>query len=144
MPEMTSDSSMMLIENRRMAWRSGASSSTISRKSPPIGAGPTTRMTSWSLDSSVSNASTMARNHDTLRMSMSWSTVGGICETASRRRCVPIFIATARAPTLCRICRARLSGTMPLGAASSTRAAVWAAASRSLSQFNRKFAIDGT
>ena len=54
-----------------MAWRSGASSSTISRKSPPIGAGPTTRMTSLSLDSSVSNASTMARNHDTSRMSMS-------------------------------------------------------------------------
>ena len=41
---------MMLNEKRSMAWRSGASSSTISRKSPPIGAGPTTRITSLSLD----------------------------------------------------------------------------------------------
>ena len=31
-----------------------------------------------------------------------------------------------------------------VGAASSTSAAVWAAASRSLSQLSRKFAIDGT
>ncbi len=86
----------------------------------------------------------MARNHDTLRMSMSWWIFGGMSETASRRRWVPIFIATARAPTLSRICRARLSGTMPLGAASSTSAAVWAAASRSFSQLSRKLAIDGT
>ena len=70
--------------------------------------------------------------------------LGGMSDTASSRRWVPIFIATARAPTLLRICRARLSGTMPLGAASSTSAAVWAAASRSFSQFSRKFAIDGT
>ena len=86
----------------------------------------------------------MARNHDTSRMSMSWWIFGGMSETASSRRWVPIFIATARAPTLPRICRARLSGTMPLGAASSTSAAVWAAASRSFSQLSRKFAIDGT
>ena len=144
MPEMTSDSSRMLNEKRSMAWRSGASSITISRKSPPIGAGPTTRITSLSLDNSVSKASKMARYHDTLRMSMSWWIFGGMSETASSRRCVPIFIATARAPTLPRICRARLSGTMPLGAASSTSAAVWAAASRSFSQLSRKFAIDGT
>jgi hypothetical protein len=97
-----------------------------------------------SFDNSVSNASMMARYQGTLRMSMSWWIVGGTSATASRRRCEPIFMATACAPTLCRIWRARVSGTMPLGAASSTSAAVWAAASRSLSQLSRKFAIDGT
>ena len=56
----------------------------------------------------------------------------------------PILIATARAPTLFRICRASDSGTMPDGAASSTRAAVLAAAMRSFSRFIRKFAIAGT
>ena len=49
---------------------------------------------------SVSKASTMARSHDTLRMSMSWSIAVGMSEAASRRRCWPIFIATARAPML--------------------------------------------
>src|SRR5262245_31514695 len=53
-------------------------------------------------------------------------------------------MATARAPMLVRISLAKLFGTMPLGAASSTSAAVCAAASRSLSQFKRKFATDGT
>ena len=77
-------------------------------------------------------------------MSMSWSILEGTSEAASNRRCVPIFMATARAPMLVRICLARLSGTMPLGAASSTSAAVCAAASRSFSQFSRKLAIDGT
>ena len=86
----------------------------------------------------------MARHHDTSRMSMSCSMCDGTLEAASRRRWVPIFIATARAPMLARICLARLSGTMPLGAASSTSAAVCAAASRSLSQLSRKLAIDGT
>jgi hypothetical protein len=57
---------------------------------------------------------------------------------------LPIFIATARAPMLVRISFARLFGTIPLGAASSTRAAVWAAASRSFSQFKRKLATEGT
>ena len=120
-----------------MALRSGASSITISRKSPPIGAGPTNRMASLSVQSRVPKASTTARNHDMSRMSTSWLILGGMSSTASRRRWVPIFIATARAPTLCRICRARLSGTMPAGAASSTSAAVWAAARRSLSQPSR-------
>ena len=58
MPEITSDSSRMLTENVSIALRSGASSRMISRKSPPIGAGPTTRITSPGLqNSSVSNAS---------------------------------------------------------------------------------------
>ena len=66
-----------------------------------IGAGPTTRITSpgWSI-SSVSNASMMARHHGTSRMSMSCSICDGTSAAASRRRCVPIFIATARAPML--------------------------------------------
>jgi hypothetical protein len=53
-------------------------------------------------------------------------------------------MATARAPMLLRICRASESGTMPEGAASSTSAAVFAAARRSFSRFIRKFAIAGT
>jgi len=53
-------------------------------------------------------------------------------------------MATARAPMLRRISRASESGTMPEGAASSTSAAVFAAASRSFSRFIRKFAIAGT
>ena len=78
------------------------------------------------------------------RASTSCCTSLGRLEVASSRRCWPIFIATARAPMLSRICFASDSGTMPLGAASSTSAAVWAAASRSLIQASRKFAIDGT
>ena len=42
----------MLPEKRHIALRSGASSRTISTKSPPIGAGPTTRMTSSGLQNS--------------------------------------------------------------------------------------------
>ena len=53
-------------------------------------------------------------------------------------------MATARAPTLVRICRASESGTIPKGAASSTRAAVLAAARRSFSRLVQKFAIEGT
>jgi hypothetical protein len=75
---------------------------------------------------------------------MSCAISDGMSAAASRRRWLPIFMATARAPMLLRICFARLSGTMPLGAASSTSAAVCAAASLSLSQFRRKFATDGT
>ena len=54
-------------------------------------------------------------------MSMSWAISDGMSAAASRRRWLPIFMATARAPMLLRICFARLSGTMPLGAASSTK-----------------------
>ena len=124
----------------------GASSRTISRNSPcAIGAGPTTRITS----SGMQNSKRVEGIHDGvppahLRMSMSCSIRDGTLEAASMRRSLPIFIATARAPMLSRICLARLSGTMPLGAASSTSAAVCAAARRSFSQFSRKLAIDGT
>ena len=57
-------------------------------------------------------------------MSKVSSTAGGMSSMASMRRRSPIFMATARAPMLSRICLARLSGTMPFGAASSTSAAV--------------------
>ena len=114
----------MRMEKSTIALRSGASSITISTNSPPMGAGPTTRITSLSVQNSVSNASMMARCQGMSRMSMSWSIAGGISEAASRRRCWPIFTATARAPMLSRICRASVSGTMPLGAASNTSAAV--------------------
>ena len=110
-----------------------------------IGAGPTRRMTSPGLvNNSVSNASMMAGHHLMLRMSTFWVTCEGTLSTASRRRSLPILIATACAPMLSRIILARLSGTICLGAASITSAAVCAAASRSLSQFSRKFAIHGT
>ena len=78
------------------------------------------------------------------RMSMSWSIEAGKSALASSRRCWPSLMATARAPMLVRICRASESGTMPDGAASSTRAAVLAAARRSFSRFMQKFAIAGT
>ena len=48
-----------------------------------------------------------------VRMSMSWSIAAGRSALASSRRCCPILMATARAPTLVRICRASESGTMP-------------------------------
>ena len=86
MPEISSDSSRMLVEKRSIACRSGASSSTISMKSPPRGAAPTTRIASASWHKSVSNASAMARCHGTLRMSISWCTTCGMSEAASRRR----------------------------------------------------------
>ena len=111
-------------EKSSIALRSGASSSTISTNSPPIGAGPTTRITSASLEKSVSKASMMARCHNMWRMSISCLTAGGMLPAASRRRCCPIFRATARARMLWRICRATASGTSPLGAVSNTSAAV--------------------
>ena len=118
MAEMISDRIKMRTENCTIALRSGASSSTISTNSPPMGAGPTTRMTSASAHRNVSKASMMARCHDMSRMSMSWLIAGGMSETASRRRCSPRFSATARAPMLSRIWRVTVSETMPSGAAS--------------------------
>ena len=90
MPEMISDSSRMLTEKRSIAWRSGASSSTISTKSPPIGAGPTTRMhvVVAAHEERLERVDDGAVPDDTSRMSMSCCTIGGISETASRRRCV--------------------------------------------------------
>ena len=96
------------------------------------------------VNSSVSNASMMARHHLTLRMSTFWVTCEGTLSTASRRRSLPILMATACAPMLSRIMLGEALRHHLLGAASSTSAAVCAAASRSLSQFSRKFAIDGT
>jgi hypothetical protein len=121
---MISDRIKMRMEKFTIAVRSGASSSTISTNSPPMGAGPTTRMTSASAHTRVAKASTMARCHDMSRMSISWVTAGGLSVAASRRRCWPIFRATARAPMLFRICRATGSGTSALGAVSNTSAAV--------------------
>ena len=134
----------MLVEKRSIAWRSGASSITISRKSPPIGAGPTTRMTSLSLHNSVSNASTMARCHGHVAhvdVVMDLRRHVGDREQAALR--AHLHRHRARADAAENLPR-QVSGTMPLGAASSTSAAVWAAASRSLSQLSRKLAIDGT
>ena len=92
----------------------------------------------------ISKESTIADHTVMVRMSMSWSIVGGRSALASSRRCCPILMATARAPMLLRICRDSESGTMPSGAASSTSAAVLAAASRSFSRLMRKLAIEGT
>ena len=71
MPEISSDSSRMLTEKPSMALRNGTSSTMISMNSPPIGAGPTTRITSLSVDNSVSKASMVARDQEMLRMSIS-------------------------------------------------------------------------
>src|SRR4030095_187999 len=79
-----------------------------------------------------------------LRLSMSYSIYSGRSGLASRRRCWPILMATARAPMLLRICCCSVSGTMPRGAASSTRAAVLAAARRAFSRVARKVAEGGT
>jgi hypothetical protein len=57
-------------------------------------------------------------------MSTTWLMAGGTSEAASRRRCWPIFTATARARMLSRIWRATVSVTMPFGAVSNTSAAV--------------------
>ncbi len=141
---MISDTKRMFQENRSIALCSGGLSMMISMNSPPRGAGPITSKTLSRASDSAWNAPLMAVNQRMSRVSISRLIFGGMSETASMRRCCPIFIATARAPTLSRICRASSSGTMPLGAASSTSAAVCAAARRSLSQFMRKFAIDGT
>ena len=110
----------------------------------PPGAGPTMRIDWLPLSSITSNASTIADHTVIVRMSMSWSIAGGRSALASKRRCCPILMATARAPMLPRICRASESGTMPEGAASKTSAAVFAAANRSFRRLIRKFAIDGT
>ena len=59
------------MEKSTIALRSGASSATISTNSPPMGAGPTTRITSVSAQKSVSKASMMAPCQDMCRTSMS-------------------------------------------------------------------------
>ena len=110
----------------------------------PPGAGPTTRMAWLPRSSIISKDSTIAAHTVIVRVSMSWSIAAGRSALASSRRCWPILMATARAPMLVRICRASESGTMPVGAASSTSAAVLAAARRSFSRFIQKFAIAGT
>ena len=139
-----SDSSSRLREKRNMASRSGFSSTTTSMNCPLPGAGPRMRITSSPLSSITWKASTISDHTLMSRMSTSWSILVGMSATASSRRWVPVLIATARAPMLARICRASASGTVPLGAASSTSAAVFAAASRSLSRFMRKLAMEGT
>ena len=84
---MISDSSSTLTEKRSIAFRSGPISSTISTKSPPIGAGPTARSTSLSrLMKIVSNAPMIAAQDDTSRMSTSCCAIGGFSESASRCR----------------------------------------------------------
>src|SRR5262249_45905911 len=145
MPEMMSESTRMLREKRHIACCSGASSITTSMNSPPIGAGPTTRIRSWLPERRVSRAAMMARQAATSRMSYSCVTGGRFSELASMRLMWPIFMAMALAPTSSRIFRASPSGTVPRGGmASSTSAAVCAEASRSLSQLTRKLAIKGT
>ena len=146
MPVISSDTSRTLTEKFTIAFCSGASSITISRKSPPIGAGPTRRITSSGLENSnVSKASMMAPHHITVRISTSWSMRVGISAAASRLRCVPIFSASVWAPMLLRICLVTLSGSVrSLGSDSNINAAVCAAARRSLSQLRRKSAIQGT
>jgi len=89
-----------------------------------MGAGPTTRITSASTQTSVWNASMIARCQGMLRMSMSCVTGRRTSEAASRRRCWPVFRATACASMLSRIWRATVSGTVPLGAVWNTSAAV--------------------
>jgi hypothetical protein len=76
----------MRMENSTIALRSGASSTTISTNSP-MGAGPTTRITSLSTQIRVSKASMMARCQGMSRMSTTWLIAGGTSEAASRRRC---------------------------------------------------------
>ena len=63
----------MLTENVHIALRSGASSIMISMKSPPIGAGPTTRMTSPGLHDQqrLERVDDRRRHQVTSRMSMS-------------------------------------------------------------------------
>ena len=87
MQEIASDSIRMFTENVHIALHKGASSRMISRKSPPIGADPTTRIASPGLQvSKVSNASTMDRHQETCRMSMSCAIADGILDAASSLR----------------------------------------------------------
>ena len=82
-------------------------------------------MTSFLVLSIKRNASTIEPKLETSRMSRSSAIAGGAAsETASMSRCLPIFMATARAPIESRICLASASDTMWFGAASSTSAAV--------------------
>ncbi len=110
----------------------------------PPGAGPTTRIAWLPVSSIISNVSTIADHTVVVRRSISWSIDAGSSALANSLRCCPILMATARAPMLVRIWRDSESGTMPSGAASSTSAAVLAAAKRSLSRFILKFAMAGT
>jgi len=111
---------------------------------PPPGGGPMTRIAWLPVSNIISKESTIDDHTVSDRMSMSCSIGGGRPVEARSRRCCPILMATARASMLCRICRASDSGTIPEGAASSTSAAVFAAASRPFSRFTQKFAIEGT
>jgi DNA-binding transcriptional regulator YdaS (Cro superfamily) len=141
---MNSDTARMVCEKPTMARLRGVSSMTISTKSPARRAVPMTRIVRPSRANSVAKASGIERKIGWSRMSMVTSTCGVSSEAASSRRAGPVLRATACAPVLSSNSRTSASGTMPLGAASSTRAAVRPAASRSSSQVLRKLATAGT
>jgi hypothetical protein len=84
--EMISDRIRMRMEKSTIARRSGASSSTISTNSPPMGAGPITRITSVSPQTSVWKASVIARCQGMLRMSISCATGRRTTSDAASRR----------------------------------------------------------
>ncbi len=141
---MISATTTTLREKRYIDCRSGSSSVTISMNWALPTPGPTMRIGWLPVSSIIWNEPVIASHAVMSRRSMSCSIVAGKLSLASSRRCWPILIATARALMLLRISRDSESGTMPSGAASSTSAAVFAAATRSLSRLTQKLAMAGT
>jgi hypothetical protein len=127
-----------------MASRSGFSCSTISTKSPSIGAASMTRSVRSPLLARMPKLSEMLRKAFICWKSKVAPTVGGMSLKASSRRAPLTRSAMVSAPTFFSSCLTRSSGKASSGTASSTRAAVRAEASLSPSQALRKLAMDGT
>ena len=110
----------------------------------PPGAGPTTRMVWLPVSSMVSKESTIA-DHTVMRPHVDVM-VDRVRQVGAGEQAalLPHLDGHRAGADALRICRASESGTMPDGAASSTSAAVLAAAMRSFSRFMRKLAIAGT
>ena len=130
----TSENSSRLLEKRYIAARSGFSSTTTSMNSPPVDAGPMMRIDLVAALSIISKALLMAVPIIIVRMSMSRSTPAAFGARQQAALLAHLDRHRARADAVEDLPRQR-SGTMPLGAASSTSAAVLAAASRSFSRF---------
>ncbi|MNL50569.1 hypothetical protein D3C87_1735970 [compost metagenome] len=117
---------------------------TISTKSAPPTASPTTRIGMVAGETSTATAWLIALSQSRLRRSMERETSGGGIESRlSSRRAPPTRAAMARAPTPISSRFSLPSGRPSSGAPSSTSAATCAAAIRSCSQLRRKFAMDG-
>ena len=134
----------MLRENSSMAARNGRSSRTTSTISASPIPCPMTRIGPSAGRKSVAKAPRISLSQWASRRSTTRSTSGNRSSRAKSRRLLPPCTAIARAPTPARSFASKSALRRSEGEASSTKAAICAAAMRSESQLRRKLATEGT